>query len=96
MRKLSIIAAAGAFAAMTGAILVVSAQAAPAKDPMCTMGPQMTNQSWQDHYHCWSGPVAKPVAAAPSKKDPMCGMGAQMNNVSWSEHYNCWGPAKKW
>jgi hypothetical protein len=91
MRKLLIAAAAGALVAGLAGYV----QAAPAaKDPLCTMGPQTANQSWQDHYHCWSGPMAKPVAAKPSKKDPMCGMGAQSTNQGWADHYGCWGPSK--
>lgn len=95
MKKLLIVAS----VAMAGGAFVGQGQAAPAPDPMCKMAGQTNNQNWMDHYSCWKGsaakPVAKPVAAKPSKKDPMCSMG-QANNVSWSERYGCWGPAKHW
>lgn len=91
MRKLLIAVAAGAAAvALAGQGLAAPA----AKDPLCAMGSQSTSQSWQDHYHCWSGPVAKPVAAKPSKKDPLCAMAG--TNQSWADHYGCWGPAKRY
>jgi hypothetical protein len=92
MRKLLIAVAAGALVAGLAGYV----QAAPAKDPMCAMGSQATNQGWQDHYHCWAGPMAKPVAAKPSKKDPMCSMGSQSTNQGWADHYGCWGPMKHW
>jgi YHS domain-containing protein len=93
MKKLLI---AAAIAATTCGAFVGQGQAAPAQDPMCKMGGQTTNQNWMDHYGCWKGQMAKPVAAKPSKKDPMCGMGVQGTNQGWMDHYGCWGAVKRW
>ena len=93
MKKLLI---AAAVAAMAGGAFVVQSQAAPAVDPMCKMPGQTTNETWMDHYGCWKGPMAKPVAAKPSKKDPMCAIGVQGTNQGWQDHYGCWGPVKRW
>jgi YHS domain-containing protein len=88
MKKLLIGAA---IAAMAGLAFAGQGNAAAAKDPMCGMGAQATNQGWQDHYKCWDAPMVKISAPKPSKKDPMCGMGAQATNQGWMDHYKCWG-----
>jgi hypothetical protein len=87
MKKLLI---AAAIVAVSGGVFVGPGQAAPMKDPMCGMAGQGANESWQDHYGCWRGPMVKPVAARPSKKDPMCKMGSQAGSQSWAAYYHCW------
>jgi hypothetical protein len=80
--------------AVAGAIISGQAQAAPAKDPMCSL-PVAPNQSWNDRYGCWKGPMAKVAAAKPSHKDPMCGLPVAPNQ-SWNDNYGCWkGPVEK-
>jgi hypothetical protein len=103
MKKLFVVAVGGMLATAAGIALVGQAQAAPAMDPNCKMGYVTGNsyavsQSWADHYNCWHGTPAKPVAmrvpAGPAK-DPMCKMGYVTGNSyaiaqSWADHYHCW------
>lgn len=86
---------AAAIAAAAGVAFVGQGQAAPAKDPMCSMAVQSNNQGWADHYHCWPGQPMKVAAPKPSHKDPMCNLPAAANQ-SWAQQYKCWdGPAVK-
>jgi hypothetical protein len=86
---------AAAIAATAGVAFVGQGQAAPAKDPMCTMAGQSTNQNWADHYKCWQGPAVK-VAAPKPNKEPMCNLPAAANSQSWAQQYHCWdGPVVK-
>ena len=82
--------------AVAGMIISGQAQAAPAKDPMCSLPPTGASQSWGDHYGCWKGPMEKVAAAKPSNKDPMCSLPPSGANQSWADRYGCWkGPIVK-
>jgi hypothetical protein len=74
--------------------LVGQASAAPAaKDPMCAIGSQGTNQSWADRYGCWGHYAPTKVSAQPSRgpaKDPMCGLPITGGSQSWAQYYHCW------
>jgi hypothetical protein len=94
MNKLLI--AAAALAAVLP--LAGQAQAAPAKDPMCSLAPATYSASWAEYYGCWGAaprnqyqPAATPAAYTGPSDGDFCKLPAA-SAPSWAEHYGCWRP----
>jgi hypothetical protein len=100
MKKLMLVTAALALAAIAVPAAIDQAQAAPAKSPFCNMPAQKWNTNWGQYYKCYgmnpARPHVKAVHAIHHKRlapgtSPYCNIPSEKWNINWGQYYHCFG-----